>query len=358
MIHIPFRPVSNHFIIQHSMFDIRYSQRISNNEYRMVKVETRGASFLRATLLATFLLAMTTPAFSQIGGKAGAYSRLGFGARGMGMGNALTAVTSGDAIGYYNPATLPFAEYRNISASFGILSFDRRLNFLSFAQPLSERAGISAGIINSGVSNIDGRDSDGEPTGPLKTSENQVFLGFGTQFKNGLAIGLNVKYLYHHLYTDVNSSTFGIDFGALFPVNNSITIGATMRDLVSKYSWNIKTGNGLSSQTEDKFPQLYTFGVACKLPDSLGIAAVDAEFSNQSTINLKVGVEVPIIPEVSVRAGMDRIDVKEKGNGVRPTFGFTARKSFEEWTPAINYAFVIEPFATSGMHMISLSVIF
>ncbi len=317
----------------------------------------RSLTALSMTSIAIITVASTT--LAQIGGSAGSYSRMGFGARGMGMGNALTAVTTGDVVAYYNPAALPFTEYRNASASFGILSFDRRLNFLSYAQPLKGNAGISAGIINSGVTKIDGRDSDGEPTGMMQTSENQVFLGFGTQLKNGLAIGFTAKFLYHHLYTDVNSTTFGVDVGLLLPIGESIVVGATGRDFISKYSWNTNKVYGeRGSQTDDKFPQLYTVGASYKLPDSMGIAAIDVEFSNQSTMMLKVGVEVPLIPELSVRAGMDRIDLKEKGNGVRPAFGFTARKSFDELTPAINYAFVLEPFATSGMHMISLSVIF
>jgi hypothetical protein len=325
-------------------------------------------------LLVVFLVGVSS---AQIGGRSGAYSRMGFGARGMGMGNALTAVTTGDAVGYYNPATLPFAEYRNAAASFGILALDRRLNFLSFVQPLGgetvgyrqleesevtlqkTKAGIAFGIINSGVSDIDGRDADGVPTGALKTSENQAFLAFGTQMKNKLAIGITVKFLYHHLYTDVTSTTFGIDLGVLFPVSNAVTLGATVRDLLSKYSWNTNAIYGQNgTQTDDKFPRLYAVGGAYKLPDSLGLVAVDVEFSNQSTAMVRVGVEVPIIPEVTVRAGIDRIDLKEKGNGVRPAFGFSARKDFEALTPAINYAFVVEPFATSAMHMISLSVIF
>lgn len=323
--------------------------------------------------ICTILFGGADVASAQLGGKAGAYSRLGFGARGMGMGNALTAVTRGDAVGYYNPAALPFAEYRYASASFGILSLDRRLNFLSYTQPLGggyttdtlsdkkrrNRAGISAGIINSGINNIDGRDSDGEPTGLLKTSENQVFLGFGTQLQNGLAIGVNVKYLYHHLYTDVNSNTFGLDIGVLFPISSSLTIGATAQDFLSKYSWNTNTIYGQNgTRVDDKFPQRYTVGASYFLLDSLALAAVDLQFSNQSTVAMRFGVEVPLLPELTIRAGMDRIDLKEKGNGVRPSFGFTARKNFDELTPAINYAFVVEPFTSSGMHMISLSMIF
>ncbi len=308
-------------------------------------------------------------AAAQIGGKAGAYSRMGFGARGIGMGNALTAVTTGDAVGYYNPATLPFAEYRNISASFGVLSLDRRLNFLSFVQPLGQgndtaahrpRAGLAIGIINSGVTKIDGRDSDGEPTGLLQTSENQAFLSFGTSLKNKLALGVTIKYLYHHLYTSVNSSTFGFDLGILYPFSDNLSVGATARDFSSKYSWDTKGvyGEQRAATTTDKFPRLYTVGAAYRLPDTLGVAAVDVEFSDQSTVHLKVGVELAVLPQITVRAGMDRIDLKEKGTGVRPSFGFSARKDFESWTPALNYAFVVEPFTTSAMHMFSLSVLF
>lgn len=339
-------------------------------------------------LIASLMLFVAPSSEAQIGGKAGSYSRMGFGARGMAMGNALTAVTTGDATSYYNPATIPFAEYRNATLSFGILAFDRRLNFLGFTQPLggaeaivndtvrrTPRAGISFGIINSGVTNIDGRDSDGEPTGMLQTSENQVFLGFATQLKNGLAIGVNVKFLYHHLYTDVNSTTFGVDVGLLYPVSDHVTVGAAARDFVSKYSWNTNALYGENgTQIDDKFPQLYSLGVSYRLPRALGIIALDAQFSNASTFILKFGSELSLLkaeaegtgdiegfalrPDVLIRAGVDRIDMKEKGNGIRPTFGFSLRQSFDTLTPALNYAFVLEPFATSGMHIISLSMVF
>jgi len=307
------------------------------------------------------ILYCTVVAFShaQMGGKAGAFSRLGFGARGMGMGNAQTAVTTGDVAAYYNPALLPSAEYRYASASFGILTLDRKLNFVSFTQTLPPNAGISAGIINSGVSNIDGRDRDGEPTGLLRTSENQFYLGFSVRPKGGLSLGVNLKLYYYHLYTDVSTTTVGVDIGALLPIGESLTIGATARDINSRYKWDTSKLLGQQGNTtEDKFPQLYTIGAAYKLPDSLALIAVDVEFSSQSTIIARFGAELPVIPELTVRAGMDRVDLKEKGNGVTPTFGFTIRKSFDDFEPAIHYAFIVEPFASTGMHIISLSVRF
>jgi hypothetical protein len=113
-----------------------------------------------------------------------------------------------------------------------------------------------------------------------------------------------------------------------------------------------------AATTTDRFPRLYTIGAAYRLPDTLGVAAVDVEMSDQSTLHLKVGVEVAIVREIIVRAGLDRLDLKQKGMGVRPSFGFSTRKDFDAWTPALTYAFVVEPFTSSGMHMISMSVRF
>jgi hypothetical protein len=307
-------------------------------------MHTPSLRLLAAT--ACILLSVQT-VLAQLGGHAGAFSRMGFGARGMGMGNAQTAVITGDLVGYYNPAALSLTSTRTVSASFGILALDRRLNFLHYTQPLPPTAGISFGIINAGVTDIDGRNGAGEPTGALLTSENQVFLAFANRFQGGFSLGINVKMYYHRLYTDVSTIAVGLDFGALVPVSERLTIGATVRDVNSTYHWDTAELYGQSGNTtRDRFPLLYTAGAAYLLPDSLGLLAVDLEASNQRTLTLRL----------SLRAGVDRIDLKEKGNGIRPTFGFTLRKSFDTWVPALQYAYVHEPFVSPGMHVISLSV--
>ena len=318
---------------------------------------------MRNCLLDTMLIVlvmtlMSTISYAQIGGAAGVFSRMGFGARGMGMGNAQIAVTTGDLVGYYNPASLPFAKRRTISASFGLLTLDRSLNFISYTQPLP-RAGISAGIINSGVTNIDGRDNDGEQTGSLLTGENQVFLAFSIQPSPKIAFGVNVKYFHNHLYSDVIATKISLDLGLLISVNPSLSFGATAKDLNSQYDWNTSNIYGnLGGQLTDKFPKLYTFGAAYRVQDSLMLIAVDVEASDRKTLIARAGVEVPLVPAITLRAGIDRIDLKEKGNGVKPTFGFTARKSIGDWVPAVNYAFVLEPFTSSGIHVISISAVF
>ena len=90
---------------------------------------------------------------------------MGFGARGIGMGNAMSSVTTGNLVSYYNPALSPFQENNSFQTGYSFLSLDRSLNFLSFTRKFdfysakdtsadrkpSRTAGISAGIINSGV---------------------------------------------------------------------------------------------------------------------------------------------------------------------------------------------------------------
>jgi hypothetical protein len=305
------------------------------------------------------LLFASSALYAQMGGAPGAFSRLGFGARGMAMGNAMSAVASGDIVGYYNPALLAFASSRNGSASFGFLSLDRKLNFLQYTQPLPPMGGLSFGIINSGVSNIDGRDADGEPTGPLKTSENQVNLGFAARFKNGFSFGLSFKLYHYQLYTDLVSTTIGLDIGAFYRVRPDISVSLVVRDINSKYKWDSSNLYGQSgATTQDNFPMLFIAGTAVSLPGELGIASAEVELSNVKTIVARAGVEVPIIPEVTVRGGVDRIDLKESGMGVRPSLGFSLSKDFDGWSPALYYAYVMEPFSPSGMHMISLAVHF
>ena len=147
--------------------------------------------------------------------------------------------------------------------------------------------------------------------------------------------------------------------GALYRAGNGVTVALTVRDINSRYKWDTSTLFGQNGQTtEDEFPLLITGAVAYMLPDSIALVSAEIEASNRSTVIARAGVEVPLVPEFTVRAGIDRVDIKETGNGVRPSFGFTARTSIGSWTPAVHYALVLEPFSPSPLHMISLSVAF
>ncbi len=297
-------------------------------------------------------------AHAQTAGRAGSFARMGFGARGMGMGNALTAVIGGEVSSYYNPALPAFATVRHAGASFGILSLDRYLNYLSYTQPIDPTGGVSIGLINAGVRDIDGRDSDGDHTALYSTYENQIYLSFSNRIDENVSIGVTMKLYHSKLFEGVTTSTVGFDAGILFTPVERVAVGLVLQDIGSKYKWNTKDVNSTGRETEDKFPMLKRLGVSYTLPGSGAIAAVDVEHASGGSVVFRSGVEYRIIREFTLRGGADRIDVGEDATGVKPTFGFSLEKPLDGWSPSLSYAYTHESFAPNGYHMITLSAIF
>ena len=298
-------------------------------------------------------------ASAQDGGDAGAYTRLGFGARGMGMGNAMTAVTTGAIQTYYNPSLAAFSDGRYASATFSFLSFDRSLNFLSYTQDLKPSAGISLGLINSGTTNIDGRDADGNPTGPLSTIEDEFYLAFALRPAPRFSLGVSVKLYYGKLYDQVSNTTVGFDLGATYLVTPAITLAGVIQDINTKYSWDttpIYDVNGMT--TVDDFPTLRRIGVSYSTPEKNGVLSVEFENSSEGENLMRFGAEYYFLENFGIRAGLDQWVFNDETAGAKPTFGFTVKSSFGGWTPVLSYAFVVEPYSSAGEHIITISGMF
>ena len=158
------------------------------------------------------------------------------------------------------------------------------------------------------------------------------------------------------LFEELTSTTVGFDAGVLITITDELTLGIAVQDIGSKYKWDTKSLYSQDGkQTEDKFPMLRRIALAYKLPDERG--AIDAEFENSSekTNILRIGGEYTVNEHFALRAGLDRWELSDNATGVKPSFGFTAKKSFNDWTPALHYAFIIEGFAPHGMHIITLT---
>ena len=314
-------------------------------------------TFITSVCLVLFVVAS---AHAQDAWTAGAFARMGFGARGMGMGNTLSAVTTGDISTYYNPALGAFSEQRVASATFGILSLDRSLNFLSYTQSIPPTAGISIGLINAGVHNIDGRDADGVHTDDYSTFENQFFLAFSNRVDPNVSLGAAIKLYYSKLFDQVKSTTVGFDIGAAVQFTGQLSGSVALQDINSKYKWDTKQIYAASDArtTEDKFPNLRRLGLAYSLPSHTGVLTAECENSSQGTTIIRFGAEYTLVENFTVRGGLDRLDFSDDATGAKPTFGFSVKNSFNGWMPEVNYAFVIESFARHGMHIITLSALF
>ena len=324
-------------------------------------------------VILTAVSSFAQSAVSDISSMPGAFTRMGFGARGMGMGNAMSAVKDGNLVSYYNPALAPFQEGNSFQTSYSILSLDRSLNFLNYTRrfELGKKenpdgtvkprsvAGISIGIINAGVSNIDARDYQGRKTGDISTSENQFFVAVANRFSEKLSIGIAFKFYYYKLYESITSTGVGFDIGALYLLNENMTLSFMISDINSKYEWDTGKIYGSSGNiTKAKFPLMKKIGLSYKFDDPKIIAAVEFESSNGGTNIIRAGGEYNIYENLFLRGGLDQFNISNFDSPVRPTFGFSYFYPLNSVKIGINYAFVIEPYSAGDQHIIGVTVNF
>jgi opacity protein-like surface antigen len=332
--------------------------------------------FIKSSLLILLvsLVGIAQPKFSSISSMPGAFSRMGFGARGIGMGNAMSAVVEGNLVSYYNPALIVHQENNSFQTSYSFLSLDRSLNFLNFTKRFEfyskkdslvenpkprATAGISVGIINAGVSKIDGRDNQGIKTGDLSTSENQFFLGLANKFSDKFSMGVAVKFYYYKLYEEITSSSVGFDVGALYKLNENWIISAMISDINSKYKWDTAPVYELQgSTTEDKFPILKKAGVSYRNKNLGLIASAEFENSNAETNIIRCGAEYNVIENLFVRGGVDQFNISNTDFPPKLALGFSYFKKFGTIIFGVDYAFAVEQYSPYDRHIVGLSVNF
>jgi hypothetical protein len=314
-------------------------------------------------------LAITAqPKYSEI--NTGSFSRMGFGARGIGMGNAMSSVTEGALVSYYNPAVSVFQTDNMFQTGYSVLSMDRSLNFLSYTRRIdiysakdtsAERkprsvAGISAGIINSGVSDIPEADNSGARGDNLSTSENQFFVAFAIRFSEKVAAGIGLKLYHNKLYEDITATAVGLDLGIIYRLNDQWNFSFVVADLNSKYKWDtapIYEESG--TQYTDKFPLQKKIGVSYKNPLLKLLASVEFESRNKETNLLRAGLEYNIFDALYLRAGFDQWNLSNPDYPVRPAAGFSYFLNWNKIRLGVDYAYMVEQYSSQDRHIIGVN---
>jgi hypothetical protein len=286
---------------------------------------------------------------------AGSPMWMGFGARGIAMGNALTAVTTGPIQAYYNPAAVPFESIQTATAAYGILSLDRRLNYLSYTQSLKPNAGFSVSMINSGTGDIDGRDANGVHTETYSTSENSFMFSFGLKPVPKFSLGITVKVLYYNFVRGIKSTTASIDVGVLYFLSEELTVGAVLQDINAKYKWDTSPIYGINgNSTIERFPLRKRIGLSwTPEPSSL---VLSSEFEGIGTAAFfRVGAEYKVYENIFLRCGIDQIALNTN-LPAKPSLGFSVQTKLTTWSPAFQYAYVFEPYSPGGIHILSFTL--
>lgn len=335
-------------------------------------------------LLVIGLCVLTEVSTAQSGGGAMSYHRIGTNARILGIGNAYSA---GSRLGVYpqfNPALAAQANFNQIDMSAAVMSFDRDLASLSVSFPLPPNAGLHISTVYSGVNNFDGRSPSGYPTGDFSTHDLQIAATFGLQINPKLAIGLTARFLNARYNPDIPAPTaFGADIGLRYTLNENTSVGFTIQDLLSEFTWDTQElyNSAGSVQTNDKLPTRIKIGFERFIPTYDLVIYAEAEHRVTSTqvyesftlidqgrpLNrvqvtdqsisaqiLRIGTQWDAHERIVLRAGWQSGDLDAIGISQRISGGFTVKLPFELYSPEIDYAIMREPNGISWMHLFSI----
>lgn len=306
------------------------------------------------------------PAYGQDGG-VGTFSRMGFDARGIAMGNALVASSTADVSPYYNSALLPTTSQQRVSGSAALLAFDRELQSIEFTSPLGPTAGVGVRLLHAGVSNIDGRDADGRHTSTLSTDEFAVSISFGNRFADRLSVGGGITVYQSDVVPETSPvETIGLDFGMAYQVTSQLKVAGAVHDLLAAYDWD--TGDLGGNSRTDEFPLRIRLGGSYMLLDDrlhllgeLESRSTNRERLGQRTsvrtnqIRGRIGAEYQLLDLLSVRAGADRLGQGGIG-GVRPGAGFGVRQQIGELGMRLSYGIALEPHVRTVINMGTLEL--
>ena len=176
----------------------------------------------------------TTTALSQAGESGLAFLKLGISGRGIGMGDAMSAIVTGAAATYYNPAGI-LATPENSTSQLMFMHKewiqDTRVEFLGSSIPLDDRNAVGFSLNSTTVSDIEIRTRPGSPEGTF-TARN---LSFGASYArlvgDDLRLGISGKFLYQKILVD-QSSGYGIDLGAQYTTSlEGLSLGAVVANV-------------------------------------------------------------------------------------------------------------------------------
>lgn len=322
---------------------------------KLAKSTPSKRGFLLLILLILPLLVNAQPS-----GFAGSFSRLGFGPRGMGMGNANIASTDEGIYSYYNPALAAYSKSGSqVDFSTSFMSFDRTLNSLNGTFRLPPSAGLNISLLNANVTDIDGRTTSGYYTSELATHEYQLLTAFGINIHKKVAAGIGVKFNLADFHSDIsNAQGVGFDIGVLYKVKETISLGITARDLLASYSWNSGAMYGDESLGEsvEKFPAILSIGGTYQIQPEILFALSYGWLvhEDQHFQQLKLGGSWMVHERISLRSGWQIDDLENIETSNRPSAGFSVHLPFDILKPSIDYAFLIEPNQISSMHVFGL----
>lgn len=267
---------------------------------------------------------------------AGAFLRIGAGARALAMGGAFTAIADDATAAYWNPAGLTQIEKQEVSSMYtNQFGLNIAYSFLNYARVFGKKNAFALSWIRLSADNIPktGLDENGRPIiiDYFKEEDNAVLLSAARRWKEKISLGANIKTISGRI-AEVNASGFGIDLGVLFSLSNSLKTGLVIKNIGANLKWD--TGHS------DTLPLTTTLGMAYKTLNNKVTVAVDMEKRTNRPLIFREGVEFWLSKDIAIRVGM---------NGEN----FTAGAGLRIGKLSLDYAYMSHDLGNS--HRISLA---
>lgn len=243
-----------------------------------------------------FLVGLSYPALAS---DAGAFLRIGVGARALGMGGAFVALADDATASYWNPAGLVQLKQKEVAAMYtDQFGLDLGYSFLAYSSPLKRQRGIALSWIHLSSGKIPrvelGPGGRPEVIGYFEDTEDALLISYSKRLSPRISLGANLKGVFHKLM-DESASGWGLDLAALYrpPIKN-LSLGLALKDLGTTLNWT--TGEN------DSFPLRTLAGLAYRPFKKLTLC-FDTHMREDRSSETHLGAEYQITPQFALRIG-------------------------------------------------------
>ena len=237
------------------------------------------------------------PAYAALGdgGEAGAFLKMGAGARALGMGKAFVALADDATASYWNPAGLTQIKGHNLCLMYSE-PFDKvdgiEYSLASYARAIP-KGSIGVSLIYLNVGGIKEADETGPTGNEFGNKEMAILLSYATEIKRLISVGATLKRVSQEIDSDEDSG-LGLDVGMLYRPTQlaDLRIGVVLANLIG------------ADIRGDRMPLKLRLGVASYFfSDDRLYLSLGTDFTSGREAKGHLGAEYEILKSLFLRAG-------------------------------------------------------
>ena len=284
---------------------------------------TAARSSLCAVILLTLGAARSRAAVS--GTEGASFLDIPVGGRPAALGGAYTALASDAYAPVYNAGGLAFVPTAQLSGMHLDFAGMGGYEFVSFVHPFGalDGLGVSAQYFHADVTNA--LDANANPIGSVSSHYGAYSLAYGHGVTENFSLGAALKVIDARI-ADVSASAVAGDAGALYRVNERLTLAAAAANLGGRLKF---------LQQGDRLPEEYRAGILYSPLPSLSLVT-DAAYDRTGLFSGRFGAEWRPVGMIALRAGYRTQTTQQ----LSPIAGLTTGVGLQVFGQRFDYAWV------------------